>query len=141
MMSSSELFKQIARHAQGRAGSTRPFRLLRDALNRHGLAPEEIDRAGRFIQKARADDPPAKGYAQCSTPGPVHDELAPAGGDGGRLGPRPGLLGRGGGIRQRPSGPQPASGRATAPDVVVFFPWTQRLLAARGRSASGSRMS
>src|SRR5580693_928881 len=72
MISSSELFKQIA--VMRKAGRVEhALALLSDALNRNGLAPEEIDRAGRFIQKARALGPPAKDtlsvqlLGQCTT--------------------------------------------------------------------------
>ena len=72
MMSSSELFKQIAvMRKEGRVGQA--LALLRDVLNRNGLAAEEIERAGRFIQKARSDGPLAKDtlgvqlLGQCTT--------------------------------------------------------------------------
>ena len=71
MPSSPDLFKQlVAMRKEGRVNAA--LALLRDALNRGRLGPEEIDRAGRFIQKARPTrrTPRGRSASTCSASAP-----------------------------------------------------------------------
>ena len=103
--------------------------LLRDALRRGRLSPEEIDRAGRFIQKAL--DPSGSDAAgkalrvallgQCTTSWIAPALAAVAWGRGGAA-----HVSEGGydNILQDRFGLQAAPAR---PDVVVRLPWNRRL--------------
>ena len=127
MMSSSELFKQIAAlRKQGHVDQA--LALLRDALNRNGLTPEDIDRAGWFIHKARSAGPSDKGMlqvqllGQCTTNWLVPALTAIAWGQG-----QPCSVAEGGYDNVLQDLNRLAA-LPSAPDVVVLIPWTQRLL-------------
>ena len=131
MMSSSELFKQTAAmRKEGRVDQA--LALLRDALNRDGLAAEEIDRAGRFIQKARAGGAPAKGtlgvhlLGQCTTSWLVPAVTAIAWGQGQACSVAEG------GYDNVLQDLNRLAAEQRAPDVVVLIPWTQRLFGGSG---------
>jgi FkbH-like protein len=131
MMSSSELFRQIAvMRKEGRVDQA--LALLRDVLSRNDLAPEEIDRAGRFIQKARADGPLANGalgielLGQCTTSWLVPALTAVAWGQGQVCSVAEGEYDNVLQDLNRLAVAQPA------PDVVVLIPWTQRLFGGSG---------
>ena len=72
MSQSAELFQQVTA-LRKRGEVDRALEVLREALRRGGLGPEEVDRAGRFIIKARGDAPEARGtlrvhlLGQCTT--------------------------------------------------------------------------
>jgi FkbH-like protein len=131
MVSSSELFKQMGvMRKEGRLDQA--LSLLRDALNRHDLAPEEIDRAGRFIQKAHDNDPTAKEtfgiylLGQCTTSWLVPAVTAIAWGDGQAC-----AVAEGGydtvlqDLNRLAAEPRP-------PDVIVLIPWALRLFGGSG---------
>jgi FkbH-like protein len=131
MMSSSELFRQIAvMRKEGRVDQA--LALLRDVLSRNDLAPEEIDRAGRFIQKARADGPLANGalgielLGQCTTSWLVPALTAVAWGQGQACSVAEG------GYDNVLQDLNRLAVAQHAPDVVVLIPWTQRLFGGSG---------
>ena len=129
MMSSSELFRQIAvMRKEGRVDQA-PRPCCGDALNRNGLTPEDIDRAGGFIHKARAATPAAKGtlqvqlLGQCTTNWLVPALTAIAWGQGQACSVAEG------GYDNVLQDLNRLAALPPAPDVVVLIPWTQRLLA------------
>jgi FkbH-like protein len=131
MMSSSELFRQITvMRKEGRVDQA--LALLRDVLSRNDLAPEEIDRAGRFIQKARADGPLANGalgielLGQCTTSWLVPALTAVAWGQGQVCSVAEG------GYDNVLQDLNRLAVAQHAPDVVVLIPWTQRLFGGSG---------
>ena len=93
MSQSIDIFQQIAA-LRKRGEIDRALEVLREALRRGGLGPEEVDRAGRFLIKARAVGPRARGFAPRPPPGTVHHLLARPRLDRRRLGARSGLLRR-----------------------------------------------
>jgi FkbH-like protein len=131
MLSSSELFKQIlVMRKEGRIHEA--LDLLRDALNRDRLAPEEIDRAGRFIQKAHADGRQDQGtvrihlLGQCTTSWLMPALTAVAWGRGQAC-----TVTEAGYDNVLQDLNRLAAG-LQAPDVVVLIPWTQRLFGGSG---------
>ena len=72
MSQSIDIFQQIAA-LRKRGEIDRALEVLREALRRGGLGPEEVDRAGRFLIKARASTPEPAGslrvhlLGQCTT--------------------------------------------------------------------------
>jgi FkbH-like protein len=132
MSQATELFQQITA-LRKRGEVDRALEVLREALRRGGLGPEEVERAGRFIIKARAAAPEAKGtlrvllLGQCTTSWLVPALTAVAWGQGQAC-----SVAEGGYdnvlqdlARCEAGGP--------APDVVALIPWTHRLT---GGSAS-----
>jgi FkbH-like protein len=137
MTTSSELFKQIVMlRKEGRVNQA--LGLLKDAIGRGGLGPEEIDRAGRFIQKARADNPSAPEtlrvhlLGQCTTSWLLPALTAVAWGQGQVCSASEGGYDS---VLQDISR-MAAEERAT--DVVVLIPWTQRLFG--GAGSTGDRV-
>jgi FkbH-like protein len=131
MMSPSELFQQIA--AMRKEGQVdQALALLRDALNRNGLGPEELDRAGRFIQKARAGGAAAAGtlgvhlLGQCTTSWLVPAVTAVAWGQGQDCSVAEG------GYDNILQDLNRLAAERRAPDVVVLIPWTHRLFGGSG---------
>jgi FkbH-like protein len=127
MTSAPELFKQIS--AMRKAGHVdAALDLLRDAICRNQLGAEEIERAGRFIQKARSDGAGAKGalrvhiLGMCTTSWLLPAVTAFAWGQGHLC-----SLSEGGydtilqDLTRLSADPR-------GPDVVVLLPWTQRLI-------------
>ena len=134
MSTSPDLFKQlVAMRKQGRVNQA--LALLRDALNRGRLGPEEIDRAGRFIQKARADAADAKGtlrvhlLGQCTTSWLVPAVTAIAWGQGQACSITEA------GYDTILQDLNRLSAEPKGPDVVVLIPWTQRLSGGSGSVA------
>jgi len=131
MTSSSELFKQL--NALRKAGRIdQALDLLRDALDRNGLDPEEIDRAGHFIQKVRVDGPETTGrlrvnlLGQCTTTWLVPALTAVAWGQGQACWVAEG------GYDTILQDLNRLAAEQRAPEVVVLIPWTQRLLGGSG---------
>jgi FkbH-like protein len=126
MTQSSELFANVAAmRKQGRVD--RALAILRDALGRGGLGPEEIDRAGRFIRKAHADGRWGEGttrvhlLGQCTTSWLVPAMTAIAWGQGHACDVTEG------GYDNVLQDLARLGAEPEAPDVVVLVPWTQRL--------------
>ena len=140
MMLSSELFKQIIiMRKDGRVDQA--LGLLRDALSRGGLGPEEIDRAGSFIQKALKDAPQTREtmrvqlLGQCTVSWLVPAVTAVAWGQARTCSVAEG------GYDNVLQDINRLEAEERAPDVVVLIPWTQRLFGASGLFESGSRVS
>ena len=134
MSSSPDLFKQlVAMRKEGRVDAA--LALLRDALNRGRLGPEEIDRAGRFIHKARADAADAKGtlrihlLGQCTTTWLLPAVTAIAWGQGQACSVTEA------GYDTILQDLNRLSAEPKGPDVVVLIPWTQRLSGGSGSVA------
>ena len=131
MMLSSDLFKQIVvMRKDGRIDQA--LGLLRDALSRGGIGPEEIDLAGSFIKKALRDAPPAKEtlrvqlLGQCTVTWIVPALTAVA------WRHAQACLVAEGGYDNVLQDLDRLEAERRAPDVVVLIPWTQRLLGASG---------
>src|SRR5579871_2596855 len=123
----AELFRTAgALRKQGRVDEA--LALLRDAIRRNRLTPEEIDRAGRFLQKAFDPGGGASGkplrvtlLGQCTTSWLVPALAAVAWGRGGAV-----HVSEGGydNVVQDLVALQSAP---TRPDAIVLLPWNQRL--------------
>ena len=133
----SELFRAVTGLRKG-GRVDEALGLLRGAIRRGGLSPEEIDRAGRFLQKAL--DPGGAASAkplrvtllgQCTTSWLVPALAAVAWGRGGAV-----HVSEGGydNVVQDLVGLQSAPAR---PDVVVLLPWNGRL---KGRDGPPSQV-
>jgi FkbH-like protein len=131
MLSSPELFKQIV--AMRKAGQIdAALDLLRGALNREVCAPEEIDWAGRFVQKAHANNPNIKDMlsvhllGQCTTTWLMPALAAIAWSQHHACSVVEGSYDN---ILQDLDR---LASESPAPHVVVMIPWTQRLFGGAG---------
>ena len=126
MTQAADIFQQIAA-LRKRGEVDRALEVLREALRRGGLGPEEVDRAGRFLIKARAAAPEPPGalrvhlLGQCTTSWLVPALTAVAWGHG-----QPCSVAEGGYDTVLQDLEQLAA-QASPPHVVVLIPWTQRL--------------
>ncbi len=131
MTPSEDLFKHLsALRKQGEMD--RALEVLREALRRGGLGPEEIERAGRFLIKARAGETDARGtvrvllLGQCTTSWLVPAMTAVAWGQGQVVSVTEG------GYDTILQDLEMMAAKGSGPDVVVLIPWTQRLMGNTG---------
>jgi FkbH-like protein len=126
MSQAADIFQQIAA-LRKRGEIDRALEVLREALRRGGLGPEEVDRAGRFIIKTRAGAPEPPGslrvhlLGQCTTSWLVPALTAVAWGQGQDCSVAEG------GYDTVLQDLEQLAARLPAPQVVVLIPWTQRL--------------
>jgi FkbH-like protein len=126
-MDQADLFKTLSSlRKQGRIDDA--LGLLRDALRRNRLGPEEVDRAGRFLQKAIENGAPAGGrplkvvlLGQCTTSWLSPALAAVAWGRNALAHVSEG------GYDNIIQDLARLLGLAERPDVVVLIPWDQRL--------------
>ncbi len=107
--------------------------LMRDALRRGGLTGEQVDKAGRFIQRELKDNPAAERVlmlGQCTTTWVANALTAHAFGRGMDVSV---LDGEYDNVMQELLS---ASAGGEKIDTVVFLPWHQRLLSGAGRSTA-----
>jgi FkbH-like protein len=134
MIDSSELFRQVAALRKG--GETdRALDLLRDGIRRGRLEHDEIERAGRFIMKARAGSAEAKGtirihlQGQCTTSWLIPAVTAVGWGESQICAVTEG------GYDTVLQDLERMAAEDSAPDVVVLIPWIQRLTGGAGAAA------
>jgi FkbH-like protein len=131
MSQSIDIFQQITA-LRKRGEVDRALEVLREALRRGGLGPEEVERAGRFIIKARAGAAEARGtlrihlLGQCTTSWLVPALTAVAWGQGQDISVAEG------GYDTILQDLERMAAQGPAPDVVVLIPWTQRLTGGSG---------
>ncbi len=134
MSQAADIFQQIAA-LRKRGEIDRALEVLREALRRGGLAPEEVDRAGRFLIKARASAPEPPGslrvllLGQCTTSWLVPALTAVAWGHGQACSVAEG------GYDTVLQDLEHLAAHASPPHVVVLIPWTQRLAGGSGTVA------
>jgi FkbH-like protein len=131
-----DLFKQCT-GLRKRGKGDEALGLLRDALRRGGLTGEQIDKAGRFIQRELKDDAKTDPGAhrvlmlgQCTTTWVANALTAHAFGRGMDICFTDGEYDN---VMQELLG---AAAGGEKIDTVVFLPWHQRLFSGAGRSAA-----
>ena len=131
-MAIGDLFKQCTGlRKQGKADEA--LGLLRDALRRGGLSGEQVDKAGRFIQRELMDEAGAHRVlmlGQCTTTWVANALTAHAFGRGMDVCVIDGEYDN---VMQELLG---AAADGKRVDTVVFLPWHQRLFSGAGRSAA-----
>ncbi|NQT40867.1 MAG: HAD-IIIC family phosphatase, partial [Planctomycetes bacterium] len=138
-LESPSLFRRV-KQLRKESRSDEALALLRDALRREQLEAEEVEKAGRLIQKELAGFEPTQIDAhvlllgQCTTPWLANSLAAVAWGQGEAL---PVADGEYDNVMQELMA---AAQTSAKPDVVVLMPWNQRLLFGGGDRSAQDRI-
>jgi FkbH-like protein len=130
-MTIGDLFKQCTR-LRKEARADEALTLLRDALRRGGFTGEQVEKAGRFIQRELKEDAAAHRVlilGQCTTTWVANALAAHAWGRGMAVAVRDGEFDN---VMQELLA---AAAGGEKIDTAVFLPWHQRLLGGKDRSA------